>query len=126
VGEFSNLNRTALLVWRTVALTLTGKVHMQSENVPFFLRFADLQARGIVTTWQGLRHLQLHQGFPLGRLLGPSSRVWSADEVNEWLESRPSEQSPQTRRRARRSVEARLANGTLHTARQMIDGGRVA
>jgi hypothetical protein len=80
---------------------------MQSENVPNFLRFKDLQAKGIVTTWQGLRHLQLNQGFPLGLLLGPSSRVWSADEINEWLASRPTEQSPQTQRRAQRSIEAR-------------------
>jgi hypothetical protein len=94
---------------------------MQSENVPYFLRFADLQARGIVTTWQGLRHLQLHQGFPLGRLLGPSSRVWSADEINEWLESRPAEPSRQTRERAAKSVEARVSNGTLPTAREMLD-----
>ena len=94
---------------------------MQPENVPHFLRFADLQARGIVTTWQGLRHLQKSAGFPTGRLLGPSSRVWTADEINKWLESRPTEQSPQTKRRARRSVEARLANGTLPTARAIVD-----
>jgi predicted DNA-binding transcriptional regulator AlpA len=83
---------------------------MQSENVPNFLRFKDLQAKGIATTWQGLRHLQLHQGFPLGRLLGPSSRVWSAEEINAWLQTRPSEQSPQTQRRAQRSIEARRAS----------------
>jgi hypothetical protein len=80
---------------------------MQSENVPHLLRFKDLRARGIVTTWQGLRHLQPHQAFPLGRLLGPSSRAWTAAEVNDWLASRPTEPSQQTRERAQRSVEAR-------------------
>jgi hypothetical protein len=80
---------------------------MQSENLPYLLRFADLQARGIVTTWQGLRHLQLHQGFPLGRLLGPSSRVWTVQEISDWLASRPVEPSRQTKERAARSAEAR-------------------
>jgi predicted DNA-binding transcriptional regulator AlpA len=101
---------------------------MQSENVPHFLRFADLQARGIVRTWQGLRYLQHHQGFPPGRLLGPSSRAWTADELNEWLASRPSEPSQQTKERAAKSVKARLANSALSTARQMLDeqDGRAA
>jgi len=83
---------------------------MQSENdLPTLVRFEDLRQRGIVTTWAGLRHLQLHAGFPLGRLLGPSSRVWSTKEVADWLASRPVEPSRQTRERAARSVEARRA-----------------
>jgi len=67
---------------------------MQSENdLPTLVRFEDLRQRGIVTTWAGLRHLQVHAGFPLGRLLGPSSRAWTIDEVNAWLTSRPVEPS---------------------------------
>jgi hypothetical protein len=51
---------------------------MTSENdVPKFLRFCDLQDRGLVQSHAGLRHLQVHEGFPLGRLLGPSTRVWT-------------------------------------------------
>jgi hypothetical protein len=80
---------------------------MQSENVPTLLRFKDLQARGIVTSWQGLRNLQLYQNFPLGRLLGPSTRAWTTEEVNHWLETRPSEQSPQTVARAAKSIAAK-------------------
>jgi hypothetical protein len=80
---------------------------MHSENVPTLLRFKDLQARGVVMSWQSLRHLQLHEGFPLGRLLGPSSRVWTETEVAVWLAGRPSEQSEQTKRRAQKSIEAR-------------------
>jgi hypothetical protein len=81
---------------------------MTSENdVPKFLRFCDLQDRGLVQSHAGLRHLQTHESFPLGRLLGPSTRVWTVDEVNEWLASRPTEPSRQTRERARQSVEAR-------------------
>jgi hypothetical protein len=83
---------------------------MTSENdVPTFLRFCDLQDRGLVQSHAGLRHLQIHENFPLGRLLGPSTRVWTVAEINDWLKSRPVEPSRQTRERAQRSVEARRA-----------------
>jgi hypothetical protein len=78
-----------------------------ANDIPSLLRFCDLQDRGIVKSHAGLRHLQIHEGFPLGRLLGPSSRVWTVQEINEWLGSRPVEQSRQTRERAQKSVEAR-------------------
>jgi predicted DNA-binding transcriptional regulator AlpA len=90
-------------------------------SVPRFLRFKDLQERGLVLSHQGLRHLQIHENFPLGRLLGPSSRVWSETEVAAWLASRPVEPSRQTTERAARSVESRFKQGRLPTARQMID-----
>src|SRR5215472_1418117 len=96
---------------------------MQPENdVPRFLRLKDLQERGIAMTHQAVRHMQLHEGFPLGRLLGPGTRVWTVQEINEWLDSRPVEVSEQARRRARASIDARRANGKLRTARQMLDG----
>jgi predicted DNA-binding transcriptional regulator AlpA len=83
---------------------------MQSENdVPRFLRLSDVRERGIAMTYQAVRHMQMHEGFPLGRLLGPSTRVWTVAEINEWLESRPAEVSEQARRRAQRSIEARKA-----------------
>lgn len=90
---------------------------MTNDDVPRFLRFKDLQERGIAMTHQAVRHMQLHEGFPLGRLLGPSTQVWSVAEINEWLNNRPVEPSRQTRERAQRSVEARKP-----TARQMLDG----
>jgi predicted DNA-binding transcriptional regulator AlpA len=81
---------------------------MVSENsIPRFLRFKDLQERGLVLSHQGLRHLQLYENFPPGRLLGPSSRVWSENEVAAWLNSRPVAPSEQTKSRAQRSIEAR-------------------
>jgi hypothetical protein len=89
---------------------------MQSdEELPQLVRFADLQARGIALTYQSVRHMQKHFGFPLGRLLGPATRVWTAKEINEWLSSRPSEPSRQTKERAARSINARK------TGRQMLD-----
>ena len=81
---------------------------MQPENdVPHLLRFCDLQDRGIVKSHAALRHFQIHEGFPLGRLLGPSSRVWTVQEVNDWLNSRPTDKSEQTKMRAAKSVAAR-------------------
>jgi hypothetical protein len=79
-----------------------------SENdVPKLLRFRDLRDRGIADSPQALRHLQLHEGFPLGRLLGPATRVFTADEVNAWLSARPVEPSKQTRVRVEKSLTAR-------------------
>jgi predicted DNA-binding transcriptional regulator AlpA len=79
------------------------------NDVPKQLRVKDLQQRGIAASHQAVRHLQLHENFPPGRLLGPNTRVWSVDEVNAWLATRPTEVSEQARRRARRSIEARSA-----------------
>jgi hypothetical protein len=85
---------------------------MTSEvKMPRLLRFRDLQALGIAQSHTGLRHLQIHHNFPLGKLLGPSTRTWTEDEVAEWYESRPSEQSRQTRERAQRSIAARNLRG---------------
>jgi hypothetical protein len=86
---------------------------MQSEmmDVPRFLRLKDLQERGIAMTHQAVRHMQIHEGFPLGRLLGPGTRVWTVKEINEWLDNRPVEVSEQAKRRAQRSIEARRLRG---------------
>ena len=80
---------------------------MESNDVPQHLRFEELRRKGIVNSWPGLRNLQLHEGFPLGKLLGPSTRVWTAAEVNEWLAARPTDPSEQTKTRAAKSVAAR-------------------
>jgi predicted DNA-binding transcriptional regulator AlpA len=80
---------------------------MHDNEVPQLLRFKDLQRLGVTASWAGLRNLQDHQDFPLGKLLGPSTRVWTAAEVNEWLAARPIEVSEQTKLRAQRSIEAR-------------------
>ena len=80
---------------------------MTSENdVPKFLRFCDLQDRGLVQSHAGLRHLQVHEGFPLGRLLGPEHAGLDR-KINGWLNSRPVAPSEQTRTRAQKSIDAR-------------------
>jgi hypothetical protein len=78
-----------------------------SDGEPQLLRFKDLQRLGVTASWAGLRNLQDHQNFPLGKLLGPSTRVWTAAEVNAWLTSRPTDSSEQTKARAAKSVAAR-------------------
>ena len=55
-----------------------------------FLRFPDLKARGIVSNWVTLRNWIEREGFPPGVKLGPNTRAWPADEVDQWLASRPS------------------------------------
>jgi hypothetical protein len=80
---------------------------MNTNEVPQLLRFTDLQRLNVAKTWAGLRHLQVHENFPLGKLLGPQTRVWTAGEVNTWLDSRPTEPSRQTQERAARSIAAR-------------------
>jgi hypothetical protein len=92
---------------------------MTSESdVPHFLRISDLQERGIAMTHQAVRHMQIHEGFPLGRLLGPGTRVWTVAEINEWLNSRPVAASEQARRRAEAANKARKAN---YEARQVSE-----
>jgi hypothetical protein len=59
-------------------------------------------------------------------LLGPSSRVWTEDEINDWLASLPVEQSRQTKERAAKSVKARQKTkqeklAALPSARQVLE-----
>lgn len=53
------------------------------------LRFTDLKERGVVLSRMTLARWIASEGFPAGRLLSPSCRVWSEEEVSAWLASRP-------------------------------------
>jgi predicted DNA-binding transcriptional regulator AlpA len=53
------------------------------------LRFKDLQARGIVNNWPMLKRRIERDGFPVGRMIGPNQRAWTEQEVEKWVESRP-------------------------------------
>jgi hypothetical protein len=60
-----------------------------------FLRYADLQARGIVKSRAALKELQRNWGFPLGRLLGPNTRAWDEEtEIDPRVASRPTGPKP--------------------------------
>jgi predicted DNA-binding transcriptional regulator AlpA len=62
--------------------------------VPKFLRFSDLQERGIIKNRVTLLNRIKHQGFPEGRKIGPNTRAWTETEVAEWLASRPTDRKP--------------------------------
>jgi len=51
-------------------------------------RFNDLCAAGIVRNWPQLRNLQDKYNFPRGFLLTANARVWRAEEVESWVETR--------------------------------------
>jgi hypothetical protein len=53
------------------------------------LRFKDLRDRGIITNWPMLKRRIERDGFPVGRMVGPNTRVWIEEEVEKWVKSRP-------------------------------------
>jgi hypothetical protein len=58
--------------------------------LPVFVRYTDLEAAGIVNNWTTLLRLIDVEGFPPGVMIGPNTRAWRADEVEQWLAERPS------------------------------------
>jgi hypothetical protein len=63
-----------------------------SSALDMWLSFDDLRRAGIVTNRKTLIEWQRDPriGFPLGRLLGPSTRRWSKrHDIDPWLASRP-------------------------------------
>lgn len=58
------------------------------ERPTTLLRFADLQARGIVRNREQLRNLINDYGFPSGFMLTPNARVYDEAEVEAWLQAR--------------------------------------
>jgi predicted DNA-binding transcriptional regulator AlpA len=53
-----------------------------------YLRFADLVDRRIVNNRQTLSNWIKHHGFPAGIKVGPNTRVWPEDEVEQWIAGR--------------------------------------
>jgi predicted DNA-binding transcriptional regulator AlpA len=60
----------------------------QVTDAKRYLRFADLQAQGIVGNRETLRRWQLDHGFPRPVRLGPNTAVYDAAEVEAWLATR--------------------------------------
>jgi predicted DNA-binding transcriptional regulator AlpA len=52
------------------------------------MRFSDLKAAQVVTSWPQLRRMVDGAGFPRGYLLSPGRRVWDAPDVEAWVRSR--------------------------------------
>lgn len=55
-----------------------------------FLRYKDLESMGIARSWTSLRYKIKHNGFPIGRYIGPNSRAWTVEEVQSWIDALPS------------------------------------
>ena len=55
------------------------------------LRFRDLKDRRIVTNHVTLGRWIAREGFPPGFMLGPNTRVWREDDIDAWLNSRPTD-----------------------------------
>jgi predicted DNA-binding transcriptional regulator AlpA len=53
-----------------------------------YLRFADLQRRGVVSNRMTLARWIRLEEFPPGLLMGPRVRAWSSEAVQEWLDRR--------------------------------------
>ena len=70
------------------------------------LRFRDLEALGVVCNRVTLRNWIIHHGFPPGQLTGPNSRTWSEEEVQAWLDRRPTASKKATPPARRRKVAA--------------------
>jgi predicted DNA-binding transcriptional regulator AlpA len=65
------------------------------------LRYADLEALGIVNNRVTLGNWIRDLGFPPGQLIGPNSRSWSEAEIRQWLDHRPSAPKSVPRSRGR-------------------------
>ena len=59
-----------------------------------YLRYSDLQQRGIVNNRVTLGNWIRDNGFPAGILAGPNSRIWLEADVENWLASRPTAPKP--------------------------------
>ena len=65
-----------------------------SNGVPKFLRLKNLEELGIAKSHQAVRHMQMHYGFPLGRLLGPGTKSGPKTRLtNGWPVGRSSRRS---------------------------------
>lgn len=53
-----------------------------------FLRYRDLEARGIVKNRMTLKRWMDAQAFPRPYRLGPNSVAWKESEIEEWAQQR--------------------------------------
>jgi predicted DNA-binding transcriptional regulator AlpA len=78
------------------------------------LRFPDLKKHNVVRSWPQLKRLQEKHGFPKGRMIGPNTRAWTDEEIDEWVATRPVD-GPAPRGAAKAKAEARRADTTDNT-----------
>jgi hypothetical protein len=81
--------------------------------LPVLVQFPDLVASNIVASYCGLATLIKHHGFPVGRWLGSMTRVWTVEEVTDWLASRPTKRPiPQAAKKRDEAAKKREAART--------------
>ena len=56
-----------------------------------WLRFADLKRLKLITNHMTLKRWIDTENFPPGIMLGPNTRAWRRSWIEEWLASRPTE-----------------------------------
>jgi predicted DNA-binding transcriptional regulator AlpA len=59
-----------------------------------FLDYSDLKERGVAPSRMTHKRMIDNEGFPPGRLISPNRRVWTEEEVEEWLVARPTARKP--------------------------------
>jgi hypothetical protein len=77
----------------------------EEDHLPPYCRFRDLRAAGVAGTWQQLGRMIDAQGFPPGQLLSPNVRVWKVEEINRWLEARPTARKVISPRKNKQQIE---------------------
>jgi hypothetical protein len=63
--------------------------HSNPSRLRQWVRFRDLKIAGVVDNWTQLRRLIDTEGFPSGRYAGRNTRIWTAAEIEAWLDNRP-------------------------------------
>jgi predicted DNA-binding transcriptional regulator AlpA len=58
-----------------------------NEQLRLF-RFANLKALGVVSSWPQVKRLVDKHDFPPGFLLSPGIRVWTEEEITNWVNRR--------------------------------------
>ena len=56
--------------------------------MPKYLRFRDLEKRGLFNNRTTLKRYIARHGFPRPYRLAGNRSIWREDEINEWLEAR--------------------------------------
>ena len=79
-----------------------------------WLRFSDLKARNVVTSWAQLKNKVKNQGFPPGRMTGPNERSWTEEEIDEYRARCPVE-GPEPRGAAKRNRARKADSAAIPT-----------
>jgi len=86
------------------------------------LRFTDLKARGIITSWAALKIAVDKRNFPPGRMAGPKTRVWTEAEVDDWVASLPSALDAKPKLRGGALMNAEAKRRREHAEKAKVSG----